>query len=121
MIKFKRLTIALLALLSISAGAWAQTVEVKELTVPESWNGDNTLLSATDLPDYQAAQLNDAKAWADAPQGYAMLFYKVSTSEINNITFSNGNFSSDGSLSKQFGILTSRVSQRLLVFREEAT
>ena len=100
MIKFKRLTIALLALLSISAGAWAQTVEVKELTVPESWNGDNTLLSATDLPDYQAAQLNDAKAWADAPQGYAMLFYKVSTSEINNITFSNGNFSSDGSLNQ---------------------
>ena len=48
MIKFKRLTIALAALFIASATAWAQTVQVKEFTVPSTWEGDENAVTVAD-------------------------------------------------------------------------
>ena len=43
------MTLALL--LTAVTGAWAQSsLGVKELAVPATWNGDNTPLTAADLP-----------------------------------------------------------------------
>ena len=90
----------LVALLTMTTGAWAQTaLNVAELTIPDTWQNDNTALSTNDLPGYQVATRNNAIAWTGAPEGYAMLFFDVTSSEIKSATFYNGNYSNDGSSS----------------------
>ena len=90
----------LVALLAMTTGAWAQTaLNVAELTIPDTWQNDNTALSTNDLPGYQVATRGNAIAWTGAPEGYAMLFFDVTSSEIKSATFHNGNYSSDGSTS----------------------
>ena len=98
--KFSRYLLTLVALLAMTTGAWAQSaLNVAELTIPDTWQNDNTALSTNDLPGYQVATRNNAIAWTGAPEGYAMLFFDVTSSEIKSATFHNGNYSSDGSTS----------------------
>ena len=90
----------LVALLAMTTGAWAQTaLNVAELTIPDTWQNDNTALSTNDLPGYQVATRNNAIAWTGAPEGYAMLFFDVTSSAIKTATFHNGNCTTDGSSS----------------------
>ena len=90
----------LVALLAMTTGAWAQSaLNVAELTIPDTWQNDNTALSTNDLPGYQVATRNNAIAWTGAPEGYAMLFFDVTSSEIKSATFYNGNYANDGSSS----------------------
>ena len=98
--KFSRYLLTLVALLAMTTGAWAQSaLNVAELTIPDTWQNDNTALSTNDLPGYQVATRNNAIAWTGAPEGYAMLFFDVTSSEIKSATFYNGNYANDGSSS----------------------
>ena len=92
------MTLALL--ITAVGGAWAQTaLNVAELTIPDTWQNDDTYLSTNDLPGYQVATRDNAVAWTGAPEGYAMLFFDVTSSAIKTATFHNGNCTTDGSSS----------------------
>ena len=85
----------LAALFAMTAGAWADgTLQVTEIKASEfsAWDGDNTALSAADLPGFKAATEAEAKAWADAPaSGMAVLFYDFKESgEAKYVVFENG-------------------------------
>lgn len=70
----------MLALLLAMGGAWAQGPTVTELTVPDNWNGDNTPLTAADLPGFVAVDSATADQWEDAPTtGSAILIYGFTT------------------------------------------
>ena len=74
-------TLMLLALtLFGGAGAWAQGPTAAELTIPASWNNDQTPITAADLPGFVAVDSATADQWVDAStSGYAMLIYAFTT------------------------------------------
>ena len=62
------------------AGAWAQGPTAAELTIPASWNNDQTPITAADLPGFVAVDSATADQWVDAStSGYAMLIYAFTT------------------------------------------
>ena len=63
---FKQIFLTLALLITAATGAWAQTPGVEQLTVPAAWNGDETILSATDLPTDFVAVTDDNVAKAIA-------------------------------------------------------
>ena len=70
----------MLALLLAMGGAWAQGPTVTELTVPASWNHDNTPITAANLPGFVAVDSATADQWVDAStSGYAVLIYAFTT------------------------------------------
>ena len=78
------MTLALL--LTAVGGAWAQaTFGVKEITpdmVPDSWNGDNSEVTAADLANWGFKEVTEAEAktWTGAPQQVtARLIYTISS------------------------------------------
>ena len=98
MIKFKKLTIALLALLSVSATAWADGVTASEIdaTVSAGWSSssDESLIKASDLPGYNKITLEQAVTWASAPaSGTVYLIYEiVADGELKIAEFKDGNY-----------------------------
>ena len=76
----------LVLLLTAASGAWAQaTLGVKEITpdmVPDSWNGDDTEVTAEDLAKWGFVEVTQAEAltWTGAPQqGTVRLIYSISS------------------------------------------
>ena len=96
MIKFKKLTIALLALLSVSTTAWADGVTASEIdaTVSAGWGSDESLIKASDLPGYNKITLEQAMTWASAPaSGTVYLIYEiVADGELKIAEFKHGNY-----------------------------
>ncbi len=80
----KQIRKSILALLALTlfggAGAWAQGPTAAELTIPASWNNDQTPITAADLPGFVAVDSATADQWVDAStSGYAMLIYAFTT------------------------------------------
>jgi len=98
MIQYKKILMTLALLLTAVTGAWAQSsLGVKELAVPATWNGDNTPLTAADLPGFKAVTLAEAQAWKGAPaEGNAILIYAFDDNKPNLVNYSNGVVGSDG-------------------------
>ena len=76
----------LVLLLTAASGAWAQaTCGAKEITpdmVPDSWNGDNSAVTADDLAKWGFVEITEAEAktWTGAPQqGTVRLIYTISS------------------------------------------
>ena len=82
-----------LALLIMAAGgAWAQSsLNVVELKVPAAWEGDESYVTAADLPGFNASTLDKAKAWKGAPStGSAGLIYAFDGDAAYYLAFNNG-------------------------------
>ena len=86
MIQYKQILTTLVLLLTAASGAWAQaTLGVKEITpdmVPDSWNGDDTEVTAEDLAKWGFVEVTQAEAltWTGAPQqGTVRLIYSISS------------------------------------------
>ena len=84
--KFSRYLLTLVALLAMTTGAWAQaTFGVKEITpdmVPDSWNGDNSAVTADELAKWGFVEITEAEAltWTGVPQqGTVRLIYSISS------------------------------------------
>jgi len=82
------MTLALL--LTAVTGAWAQSYEAKVFDVPASWTGDETHLSAADLPkDFVQITKDEAKALA-VPDGLVMLIYGFNGENIKVLIYMSG-------------------------------
>ena len=84
------MTLALL--LTAVTGAWAQSYEAKvvEFEVPAGWEGDNSNMTAADLPGFKAVtkeEINDA--W-DAPAGEAKFIYAFNGDNASYVFFVDG-------------------------------
>ena len=98
MITLKRYLLTLVALLAMTTGAWADGFDVKQISVPESWNGDETTVTTADLPGFKAVSLNEAEAWTGAPaSGIAYLFYAFDGNEVAYCSFKDGQYLSGAS------------------------
>ncbi|WP_027450592.1 hypothetical protein [Xylanibacter brevis] len=87
------MTLALL--LTAVTGAWAQSYEAKVFDVPASWTGDETNLSAADLPkDFVQITKDEAKALA-VPDGIVVLIYGFDGDNVKKIQFEGGTFIDD--------------------------
>ena len=87
----------LVALFTMTAGAWAQDVKlnVTELTedMVTGWSEDETLITSADLINFMDVTLEQAKAWTGAPSsGVAILAYGFNGTAIKLATFNNGSF-----------------------------
>ena len=89
------MTLALL--LTAVTGAWAQsTLNVVEFDVPADWENDNSLVTAADMPGFNASTLAKAQAWTGAPaEGVALLIYAFDDNLICCVEFDNGEPTSD--------------------------
>ena len=82
------MTLALL--LTAVTGAWAQSYEAKVFDVPASWTGDETRISAADLPkDFVQITKDEAKALA-VPDGTVVLVYGFVGENVLMMAFENG-------------------------------
>ena len=82
------MTLALL--LTAVTGAWAQSYEAKVFDVPASWTGDETRISAADLPkDFVQITKDEAKALA-VPDGIVILVYGFVGENVLMMQFENG-------------------------------
>lgn len=82
------MTLALL--LTAVTGAWAQSYEAKVFDVPASWTGDNTHISAADLPkDFVQITKDEAMALA-VPDGTVVLVYGFVGENVLFMAFENG-------------------------------
>ena len=84
------MTLALL--LTAVTGAWAQsTLNVVELEVPADWEGDESYLTAADLPGFKAVTVEEAKAWTGVPaEGVALFVYAFDGDNICFVPFIYG-------------------------------
>ncbi len=66
-----------------------EVMAVNEFTVPSSWNNDNHLAAATDLPsDFQSVKEAEATAWQNTTGHPVYLFYKAySTGTVSYVRF----------------------------------
>ena len=95
-----RLLFVLVALLSMATGAWAQTsFTVKEITAEmlQKFTGDNNPLKTSDLPEFKMVSVDEAKTWADFPNGNALLLYcpKGDNGAWYTLVYANGAFQVD--------------------------
>jgi len=82
------MTLALL--LTAVTGAWAQSYEAKVFDVPASWTGDETYLSAADLPkDFVQITKDEAEALA-VPDGNVILIYDFEGENVKVLLFMSG-------------------------------
>ena len=85
------MTLALL--ITAVGGAWAQSsLNVEEFDVPAAWKGDESNLTAGDLPGFKAVTEDEVNAWTGAPtEGYAVLFYAFDgEGNAYYVSFDNG-------------------------------
>ena len=74
-----------------------EELQVTELEVPGSWNGDYTQLTASDFPGFVAASAAEAQAWSGAPaSGSSCLIYAFEDDEAKVCYFEDGAFSELG-------------------------
>ena len=82
------MTLALL--LTAVTGAWAQSYEAKVFDVPALWTGDETYLSAADLPkDFVQITKDEAKALA-VPDGNVILIYGFEGEKVKEMLLMSG-------------------------------
>ena len=99
-------------LLAMAATAWAANT-VTELTASavSTWSGDETTLSAADLPGFQAATLAEVQAWAEVPtSGSVIVIYGFDGTNAQTVSFYNGNYSMAGSSSFSRGNINTFIS-----------
>ncbi|WP_155808521.1 hypothetical protein, partial [Xylanibacter brevis] len=90
-----RYIMTLALLLTAVTGAWAQSYEAKVFDVPASWTGDETPISAADLPkDFVQITKDEAKALA-VPDGIVVLIYGFDGDNVKKIQFEGGTFIDD--------------------------
>ncbi len=75
------------------AGAWAQGIHVTFFDVPDSWNGDNTYITAADLEGFHSITAYEAQAGASIqPEGMVYLFYAINGQNVSMMAFASGMF-----------------------------
>jgi len=85
-----RYIMTLALLLTAVTGAWAQSYEAKVFDVPASWTGDETYLSAADLPkDFVQITKDEAEALA-VPDGNVILIYDFEGENVKVLLFMSG-------------------------------
>ena len=82
----------LVLLITAATSAWAQSsLNVVELEVPAGWQGDESYVTAGDLPGFKASTLEEAQKWKGAPStGEAYLFYAFDGDYVYFVSFENG-------------------------------
>ena len=89
------------------------SLTVTELTASavSTWSGDETTLSAADLPGFQAATLAEVQAWAEVPtSGSVIVIYGFDGTNAQTVSFYNGNYSMAGSSSFSRGNINTFIS-----------
>ena len=119
MIKLKRLTIALAALLIASATAWAQTPGVAQLTVPDSWSNDYATLISENLPDDFVMTTADVAKAMDSPDATAQTVILIYSLD-GYITFTNSG-KEVSSLPATRGFLYNQQSQGTRIYYTTAS
>ena len=103
----KKLTLTLVALFAMTAGAWADgTVTVTELKASDitAWSGDNKALTAADLPGFVEATAEQAQSWDGYPtEGMAYLIYGFDNGKMKKITYTYGGAGTPGQVDKTRG------------------
>ena len=98
----------LAALFAMTAGAWAGgTLQVTEIKASDisAWDGDQTKVTAADLPGFKAMTFDEAKAWAEAPSGDAILIYAFDGNDAKYVHFNNGAYNDTYSQSISRGMI----------------
>ena len=92
-----KLTLTLALLLTAVGGAWAQSsLKVVEFDVPAAWEGEESYVTAGDLPGFKTSTLAEAQAWKGAPaEGMAMLIYAFDGDNMYFVSFTDGQYSTD--------------------------
>lgn len=94
--------LSMFALLLVAAtGAWAQkSFTVKEITAEmlQKFKGDESPLKTSDLPEFKMVSVDEAKTWADFPDGNAILLYcpKGDNGGWYTLIYANGALQVDG-------------------------
>lgn len=93
----KSLRKSILTLLALTlfggAGAWAQGIHVTFFDVPDSWNGDNTYITAADLEGFQSITADEAQAGASIQsEGVVYLFYAIDGQNVSMMAFASGTY-----------------------------
>ena len=103
----KKLTLTLVALFAMTAGAWADgTVTVTELKASDitAWSGDNKALTAADLPGFVEATAEQAQSWDGYPtEGMVYLIYGFDNGKMKKITYTYGGAGTPGQVDKTRG------------------
>ena len=114
MIQLKKTLLTLVALFAISTGAWAAgTVTVTELKASDitAWSGDNTALTAADLPGFVEATAEQAQSWDGYPtDGVAYLIYGFDNGEMKKITYVYGGAQTPSMVAKTRGAVYYDIS-----------
>ena len=107
--QLKKTIMTLVALFAMTAGAWADgTLQVTEIKASDisAWSGDHdTALTAADLPGFKAVTFDEAKAWAEAPSGDAILIYAFDGNDAKYVHFNNGAYNDTYSQSISRGMI----------------
>ena len=94
MTKTKRFLMTLAALFAMTAGAWADgTLQVTELKASDisAWSGDNTTLSAADLPGFTAVSDEEVvNIPAPLTNGAIFMIYAFNGTNIKFVNYYNG-------------------------------
>ena len=93
--KRNRFLLLLALLMTAATGAWAQgPTKVTKLTseVIASWQGVNEAITADDLNKigFESTDYSTASAWTGAPDGDALLFYKLDAEYLYGVYFMDG-------------------------------
>ena len=88
-------------LLLAATGAWAQkSFTVKEITAEmlQKFKGDESPLKTSDLPEFKMVSVDEAKTWADIPDGNVLLLYcpKGDNGGWYSLIFGDGKLQVDG-------------------------
>ena len=81
------------------AGQGAEAAEINPDMAPQSWQGDETLITVNDLPGFGSMTEDDALAWGltSAPAGMCKLIYAVADGgKFKFMDFYDGGYSMDG-------------------------
>ena len=93
MIQIKKTILTLVALFAMTAGAWADAVPVTELKASDinAWIGDDTALTAADLPGFTAVSDEEVvNIPAPLTNGAIFMIYAFNGTNIKFVTYYNG-------------------------------
>ena len=95
-----KILMTLALLITAVGGAWAEDIQVKEITsdLTGTWQNDNVNIKATELPGFVPVSLDEAKAMAGSlpTSGYVYLFYAFDGGKTCYAVFQNGNYQRNG-------------------------
>ena len=115
-----KILMTLALLITAVGGAWAEDIQVKEITsdLTGTWQNDNVNIKATELPGFVPVSLDEAKAMAGSlpTSGYVYLFYAFDGGKTCYAVFQNGNYQRNGAANQTHSQVIMTVASAAKVY-----